>query len=88
MIVFGGILDVCKELDDMLMYDLVNKKWVHLFEELMLLPIREKYGALILKHKEMDDHYTLSDPEPQQAASPVQNPEQTTLSPGVNKSKL
>jgi hypothetical protein len=40
MIVFGGILDVCKELDDMIIYDLERKRWVRFFEELMLSPIR------------------------------------------------
>lgn len=28
MIIFGGILDVCKELDDMLIFDLERKRWV------------------------------------------------------------
>jgi len=31
MIVFGGILDVTKELDDMMIFDLENKTWVELF---------------------------------------------------------
>jgi N-acetylneuraminic acid mutarotase len=34
MIVFGGILDVTKELDDMMIYDLENKRWTQLFEGL------------------------------------------------------
>lgn len=50
MLVFGGILDVTKELDDMLLYDLDRRRWTHLFEELMLSPIRQKYGSLLLKH--------------------------------------
>jgi hypothetical protein len=31
MIVFGGILDVTKELDDMMIFDLEHKTWVELF---------------------------------------------------------
>ena len=34
MIVFGGILDVTKELDDMMIYDLEQKRWTQLFEGL------------------------------------------------------
>ena len=34
MIVFGGILDVTKELDDMMIYDLEKKRWIQLFEGL------------------------------------------------------
>lgn len=34
MIVFGGILDVTKELDDMMLFDLEKKRWIHLFEGL------------------------------------------------------
>jgi hypothetical protein len=34
MIVFGGILDVTKELDDMMIYDLEKKRWTQLFEGL------------------------------------------------------
>ena len=33
MLVFGGILEVTKELDDMYIYDLRNKKWILFFEE-------------------------------------------------------
>ncbi len=47
MIVFGGILDVCKELDDLVIYDLDKRRWIHLFEEVMLSPIRQKYGNII-----------------------------------------
>ena len=34
MIVFGGILDVTKELDDMTIYDIEQKRWTQLFEGL------------------------------------------------------
>ncbi|TNV72172.1 hypothetical protein FGO68_gene1112 [Halteria grandinella] len=61
MIVFGGILDVCKELDDMIIYDLERRQWVRFFEELMLSPIRQKYGGLILNH-DKDEEYTLTPP--------------------------
>jgi len=47
MIIFGGILDVCKELDDMLVYNIETRKWVQVLEELMLSPIKQKYGSLI-----------------------------------------
>jgi hypothetical protein len=34
MIVFGGILDVTKELDDMTIFDIEQKRWTQLFEGL------------------------------------------------------
>ncbi len=68
MIIFGGILDVCKELDDMIIFDLERKKWVSLFEELMLSPIKLKYGNLMNKNNK-DEHYTLSDPQPMSPTS-------------------
>ena len=33
MIVFGGIHEVTKELDDMVLFDFVNKRWIQFFEE-------------------------------------------------------
>lgn len=36
MLVFGGILDVTRELDEMIVYDMELQKWVMLFEEVML----------------------------------------------------
>ena len=33
MIVFGGIYEITKELNDFHIYDLKNNKWVTLFEE-------------------------------------------------------
>jgi hypothetical protein len=47
MIIFGGILDVCKELDDLLVYNIETRKWVQVLEELMLSPIKHKYGSLM-----------------------------------------
>lgn len=61
MIVFGGILDVTKELDDMMIYDLDNNRWGQLFEELMLSHIKQKYGNLIMPQDREDDHYSLSE---------------------------
>lgn len=72
MIIFGGILDVCKELDDMVIYDLERRQWVRFFEELMLSPIRQKYGGLLVNH-DKDEVYTLtpatSSPEPTHRSS-------------------
>jgi hypothetical protein len=34
MIVFGGIHEVTKELNDMMVFDFKSKKWTVLFEEL------------------------------------------------------
>ena len=33
MVVFGGIYEVTKELNDMIIYDIKNKRWITLFEE-------------------------------------------------------
>lgn len=77
MIIFGGILDVTKELDDMIIYDLDKRKWVQLFEELMLSPIRQKYGTLMLKNRQTEEHYTLSHEEQQ---SPDPNSTDATTS--------
>jgi hypothetical protein len=65
MIIFGGILDITKELDDMIIFDLDKRKWVQLFEELMLSPIRQKYGTLMLKNRQTEEQYTLSHEEHQ-----------------------
>jgi len=40
LIVFGGIHEVTKELDDVQVFNLRNKKWVVLFEEVMHSPNR------------------------------------------------
>jgi hypothetical protein len=34
MIVFGGIHEVTRELDDLLIFDIKNKQWIPLFEEM------------------------------------------------------
>jgi hypothetical protein len=34
MVVYGGIFDICKELNDMHVFDMKNDRWVCLFEEL------------------------------------------------------
>lgn len=34
MIVYGGIFEVCKELNDMHILDLESEKWLCVFEEL------------------------------------------------------
>ena len=47
MIVFGGLLEVTKELDDVVIYDIRSRKWIVLFEEVMLSPIKKKYGSLL-----------------------------------------
>ncbi len=47
MIIFGGIIEVTKELDDVILYDIKGKRWIQLFEELMLSPIKQKYGSIM-----------------------------------------
>ena len=44
MVVFGGIHEITKELDDMVMYDFRNKRWIVFFEE-MLSPVKNKKQA-------------------------------------------
>lgn len=34
LIIFGGIHEVTKELNDMHLYDIKNKRWINFFEEL------------------------------------------------------
>ena len=34
MIIYGGIHDVCKELNDMHLFDMVEDRWLCLFDEL------------------------------------------------------
>jgi hypothetical protein len=34
MIIYGGIFDVCKELNDMHIFDMKKEQWICLFEEL------------------------------------------------------
>jgi hypothetical protein len=59
MIVFGGILEVTKELDDLMLFDIKNRKWIQLFEEVMLSPIKQKYGSL-LSNNAMSNNITPS----------------------------
>jgi hypothetical protein len=33
MVIFGGIHEVTKELDDLYIFDFKNKRWIELFEE-------------------------------------------------------
>ena len=33
LIIFGGVFEVTKELDDMYLFDLKNKRWIVFFEE-------------------------------------------------------
>lgn len=33
MLIFGGIFEVTKELDDMILFDFRNKRWIQFFEE-------------------------------------------------------
>lgn len=34
MIIYGGIVEITKELNDMHIFDMVNNKWICLFEEI------------------------------------------------------
>jgi hypothetical protein len=34
MLIYGGIFEVCKELNDLHIFDMVNERWMCLFEEL------------------------------------------------------
>jgi hypothetical protein len=34
MLIFGGIYEVTKELDDMYLFDFRNKRWILFFEEI------------------------------------------------------
>lgn len=38
MIVFGGIHEVTKELDDMISYDFKSKEWLPIFDEIAFSP--------------------------------------------------
>lgn len=40
MVVFGGIHEVTKELDDLIVFDLKSKRWATLFEEQLNSPKR------------------------------------------------
>jgi hypothetical protein len=56
---------VCKELDDLVIYDLDKRRWVQLFEEVMLSPIRQKYGNIIpIKSKDQTLEYILEQQPP------------------------
>jgi len=46
MVIFGGIIEITKELDDLVLFDIDNTKWVQLFEELQS-PLRLKTGSFI-----------------------------------------
>jgi hypothetical protein len=35
MVVFGGIYEVTKELDDLIVFDIKNKRWIVFFEEMV-----------------------------------------------------
>jgi hypothetical protein len=41
MVIFGGIFEVTKELDDLLMFDLKARKWHVIFEEALNSPTRK-----------------------------------------------
>ena len=55
MLIFGGIFEVTKELDDMLLFDFRNKRWILFFDEISS-PVRFKQsqgspdGSPISKH--------------------------------------
>ena len=47
MVIFGGIFEITKELNDMPLFDLKNRRWVHLFEETkQSSPIKTGLGGL------------------------------------------
>lgn len=42
MVIFGGIYDVTKELDDMSMYDLEKRRWTQLIEDHAMISTVQK----------------------------------------------
>lgn len=44
MIIFGGIYEVTKELDDMMIFDIKQRKWHTIFEEVLHSPNRKLSG--------------------------------------------
>ena len=44
MVIFAGILEVTKELDDMMVFDMRSSKWYTLFEEAMHSPNRKNFA--------------------------------------------
>lgn len=50
MIVFAGIHEVTKELDDMHVYDFKNKEWFPLFEEISYSPKSNISNLAFLNH--------------------------------------
>jgi Kelch motif len=57
LIVFGGIHEVTKELDDVQVFNLRNKKWVVLFEEVMHSPNRHRYGSILSASNQNSGRY-------------------------------
>ena len=44
MVVFGGIHEVTKELDDMVLYDFKNNRWIQFFDEL-ISPVKRSHST-------------------------------------------
>ena len=42
MIIFGGIYEVTKELDDMPMYDLDKRRWTQLIEDHAMIAVQKR----------------------------------------------
>jgi len=45
MVIFGGIHEVTKELDDMYLYDFRNSKWYQLYDEISNIEKKRTYPS-------------------------------------------
>ena len=60
MVIFGGIYEITKELNDMHIFDFERNTWINIYEDLNLMNLLKisKLGSARLKNNGLDDAYT------------------------------
>jgi hypothetical protein len=60
MVIFGGIYEITKELNDMHIFDFERNTWINIYEDLNLMNLLKisNLGSARLKQNGLDDAYT------------------------------
>jgi hypothetical protein len=60
MVIFGGIYEITKELNDMHIFDFERNSWINIYEDLNLMNLLKisNLGSARLKQNGLDDAYT------------------------------
>jgi DNA topoisomerase IA len=73
MVVFGGIYEITKELNDLHIFDFTKKKWITLFEE-SNSPVRGRDGSPTFSNFDDTAHFQTSPAHPLKASILMQSP--------------